>query len=71
LRPDIETLREMPWQKKEAIVMADVYDPESEKPLAFAPRHVIKDAVKGISGVDTQILFSFVLHKIVKDEKDQ
>lgn len=29
LSPEISSLREMSWQKKEAMVMADVYDPES------------------------------------------
>jgi glutamine synthetase len=28
LSPDMSTLREMPWQKKEAIVFADVYHPD-------------------------------------------
>lgn len=42
LRPDIATLKEIPWQKKEAIVMADVYHPETEELLQYAPRNLLR-----------------------------
>ncbi len=44
LTPDLATLREMSWQKKEALVMADVFHPETKEPLSYAPRHILKTA---------------------------
>ena len=46
LAPDIGTLREMSWQKKEAMVMAEVHDPEEPKLiLPYSPRQILKRAV--------------------------
>ena len=42
LRPDIGTIKEVPWQKKEALVMADVIDPSNGEMLPYAPRNVLK-----------------------------
>lgn len=42
LRPDIPTMKEVPWQKKEAIVLADVIDPNSGEMIPYAPRNVLK-----------------------------
>jgi glutamine synthetase len=42
LSPDMNTLREMPWQKNEAFVLADVYHPETEALIPYAPRNLLK-----------------------------
>jgi len=42
LTPDLSTLREMSWQKKEALVMADVLHPETKRLLPYAPRHILR-----------------------------
>ena len=38
LSPDLNTMREVSWQKKQAMVMVDVYDPETNELLEYAPR---------------------------------
>ena len=30
LKADVNTMRELSWQKRQALVMADVYDPETQ-----------------------------------------
>jgi glutamine synthetase len=47
LTPDLSTLREMSWQKKEALVMADVLHPETKRLLPYAPRHILRQACHG------------------------
>lgn len=42
LSPELSTLREISWKKKECMVMADVYDPDSKTPLPYAPRQILK-----------------------------
>jgi glutamine synthetase len=42
LTPDLDTLREQPWISKEAVVMATVLPPDSEQPLSYAPRNILK-----------------------------
>ncbi|CDW80282.1 UNKNOWN [Stylonychia lemnae] len=77
LVPDLDTLREQPWLSKEAVVMADVYDIETDKKIKFAPRNLMKETInqlnfsKDLDQVKSQIMFSFVLHKLGKEEKDQ
>ena len=46
LSPEISSLREMSWQKKEALVMADVYHPETRQLIPYAPRNILKESVK-------------------------
>lgn len=48
LTPDLSTLREMSWQKKEALVMADVLHPETKRLLPYAPRHILRQACLGL-----------------------
>jgi glutamine synthetase len=45
LRPDIPTMREVPWHKKEAIVLADVLNPADGQPLPYAPRNLLKTII--------------------------
>jgi glutamine synthetase len=46
LCPEISTLREMSWQKKEAMIIADVYNPDSGEIVPYAPRNILKETVK-------------------------
>jgi glutamine synthetase len=74
LVPEIETLREQPWLSNEAVVMADVYHPDIDENLEYAPRHILKQTLKqlqSVSKIDSQILFTFILHKFGKDDKEQ
>lgn len=79
LSPELLTMREMSWQKKEALVMADAYDPETKQLVPFAPRNILKNALNTIHSensdlmkdITSQIMFSFVLQKFGKSEKEQ
>lgn len=46
LRPDMTTLRDTPFIKNEAIVFADVYDEDNNRPIPWAPRNLLKQALK-------------------------
>lgn len=65
LKPELSTMRECSWQKREALVMADVHNPDEEGTpvLSYSPRHILKEVVKANPHPDltTQLLFSFVL----------
>lgn len=42
LRPDLSTLRRLPWLKKTALVIGDVLDHHGHAPVAHAPRHMLQ-----------------------------
>ena len=70
LSPDMSTLREMAWLKNEAMVMADVHHPDTEEILPYSPRNILKETAKEFNGIDTQVLFTFLLQKFGKEEKE-
>jgi glutamine synthetase len=43
LKPDLSTLKEVPWHKKEAMVFADVLCPETQNLVPYAPRAILKN----------------------------
>ena len=72
LSPDMSTAREVSWAKNEALVMADVHHPDTEEVLSYSPRNLLKESVKELTkGVNTQVLFTFLLQKFGRDEKEQ
>ena len=42
LKPDLSTLRPVPWLEGTALCLCDVLDHQSHAPVAFAPREVLK-----------------------------
>ncbi|MEX2256506.1 MAG: glutamine synthetase family protein [Acidimicrobiia bacterium] len=42
-RPDLSTLRRLPWLEKTALVMCDLFDEDSGEPIAVSPRQVLRD----------------------------
>jgi len=44
LKPELSTLRECSWQKKEAMVMADAHNPDVDgnPVLPYSPRQILK-----------------------------
>jgi len=42
LKPDMGTVREVPWQKKEAMIFADPYCAETKEPIPYAPRNALR-----------------------------
>jgi glutamine synthetase len=45
LRPDLNTLRDAIFMKGEAIVLADVLDPDTGELVPYAPRNMLKKAL--------------------------
>jgi glutamine synthetase len=45
LKPDLSTLRDAIFMKGEAIVLADVVDPDSGELIPYAPRNIMKKAL--------------------------
>jgi len=43
--PDWNTVRILPWQTKTALVLADLYDPRTKKPVVVSPRQILRDQV--------------------------
>lgn len=45
LSPDLDTLREQTWLNKQAVVMANVHQPDSEEPIKYAPRNILRQVL--------------------------
>lgn len=50
LRPELSTMRECSWRKREALVMADALNPDEEGTpiLPYSPRHILKETLKRV-----------------------
>jgi len=46
LKPDLSTLRRVPWLKKTAMVMCDVLDENTRQPVPHAPRTILRDQIR-------------------------
>ena len=46
MKPDLSTLRRIPWLKSTALVLCDVLDHHHHAPLAHAPRSILKKQVE-------------------------
>lgn len=46
LKPDLSTLRIASWLEKTALVICDVLNPETEKPVNIAPRNILKTVLE-------------------------
>ena len=44
-RPDLTTLRAVPWLEKTALVMCDLFDEHNGKPIAVSPRQILRDQI--------------------------
>ena len=42
MKPDLETLRRIPWQPATALVMCDVLDHHTHQPVPHAPRTILR-----------------------------
>lgn len=45
MKPDLSTLRPVPWLEGTALVLCDVLDHHTDKPVPFAPREVLKHQI--------------------------
>lgn len=73
LRPDLNTLRDAIFMKGEAIVLADVLDPDTGELVPYAPRNLLKKTLleNPKNHVDSQISFSFLLWKHHKKDDNK
>ncbi len=46
MRPDMSTLRRVPWLEKTALVICDVFDEESGEPVEVAPRQILRRQIE-------------------------
>ena len=46
LKPDLSTLRRIPWLKKTAMVMCDVLDENTHQPVPHAPRTMLRNQIR-------------------------
>ncbi|TIO38198.1 MAG: glutamine synthetase, partial [Mesorhizobium sp.] len=49
MKPDLSTLRRVPWLEKTALVICDVLDHHDHEDLAHSPRAILKKQVKRLS----------------------
>lgn len=72
LKPDLTTVKEVPWQKKEAMLFADPYSPDNKEFIPYAPRNALKSVLEKVNkaGATSKIKFTMTFHKIQKDDKD-
>jgi glutamine synthetase len=69
LKPDYSTLRVAPWLSKEAYIISDLYHPDEDKPIDFAPRTILKEALLKPSFVSSSCIkqLTFQLSKVSSD----
>ncbi len=48
MKPDMSTLRQIPWQEKTALVLADLLDADSNKAIPQAPRSVLSQQIAAL-----------------------
>ncbi len=46
MKPDLTTLRRIPWLDGTALVLCDIIDHHTHEPIAHAPRQILKDQIK-------------------------
>ncbi|WP_306132711.1 glutamine synthetase family protein [Roseivivax marinus] len=51
LKPDLDTLRRVPWLEKTALVLGDVLDHHGHAPVPHAPREMLKRQVERLSAM--------------------
>ncbi len=54
MKPDMATLRYVPWLEKTALVLCDTYDHHGNKPIEHAPRTMLKQQIKRLQAMGMQ-----------------
>ncbi len=54
MRPDLDTLREIPWLEGTALVLCDVLDHHSHEPVAHSPRSMLKKQLSRLEALGFQ-----------------
>jgi glutamine synthetase len=54
-RPDLATLREVPWLDQTALVLCDLVDVETGDPVEFSPRQVLRRQLERVSALGYEV----------------
>lgn len=58
MKPDLSTLRHIPWLEKTALVLCDVLDHHGHEEVAHSPRAVLKRQIKRLNGMGLKAVFA-------------
>ena len=56
--PDLTTMRRIPWEPHAVIVLCDAYEEQSQRPVAVAPRSILKAQLARAAGYDLEFRFA-------------
>ncbi len=68
MKPDLATLRRIPWLPATALVLCDVLDHHHHAPLAHSPRAMLRNQIARLKGMDMSALFASELEFYLFDE---
>ena len=72
LRPDLGTIREIPWLERTALVMCDLFDEETGEPIEVSPRRILQRQVERARALGYSVMMAseleFFLFKESLDE---
>ena len=68
LKPDLATLRRIPWLEGTALVVCDVLDHHTHEPLPHAPRNILKRQIERLSERGMMAYFASELEFFLFDE---
>jgi glutamine synthetase len=72
LRPDLATIREIPWLERTALVICDLFDEETGEPIEVSPRRILQRQVERAAALGYSVLMAseleFFLFKESLDE---
>ena len=68
IKPDLATLRRLPWLEGTALVLADVLDHHHHEDLAHAPRSILKKQIARLAAMKMSAFFASELEFYLFDE---
>jgi glutamine synthetase len=68
LKPDLETLRQIPWLPGTALVLADVYNHKDHAPIPHSPRAMLKQQMSRVQSQNMRAYFASELEFYLFDE---
>jgi glutamine synthetase len=67
-RPDLPTMRRVPWLEKTALVLCDLVDEQTGEPVPFAPRQILRRQIKRAAEIGMAIMAGSELEFYLYDE---
>src|ERR671924_1335968 len=72
MRPDLSTLRLVPWLEKTALVICDVFDEETGEAVEVAPRQILKRQIERAASAGYRVMTGSELEfYLFKDSFDE